>query len=93
MLKKSKLVVAVALIVQSLTFFILFCILWGKKKSLAGAVLAVSAMGGVTGAYLIVQMKKEIAETSIEFDDDFEVDELTFRSDLDRLDEEEANAL
>ena len=93
MLKKSKLVVAVALIVQSLTFFILFCILWGKKKSLAGAFLAVSAMGGVTGAYLIVQMKKEIAETSIEFDDDFEVDELTFRSDLDRLDEEEANAL
>ena len=36
-----------------------------------------------------MQMKKEIADTSIEFDDDFEVDDIAFRSDLDRLDEED----
>ncbi len=89
MLKKSKLVVAVTLLVQSITFFALFCILWAKKKSLAGAFLAVSAMGGATGAYLVLQMKKEIAETSIEFDDDFEVDELAFHADIDEEMEEE----
>ena len=90
MLKKSKLVVAVSLLVQSVTFFALFCILWAKKKSLAGAFLAVAAMGGATGAYLVVQMKKEIAETAVEFDDDFEVDELAFHADLDEdIDEEE----
>jgi hypothetical protein len=89
MLKKSRFVVAVTLLVQSLTFFVLFCVLWGKKKSLAGAFLSVAAMGGATGAYLIMQMKKEIAETSVEFDDDFEVDEVAFRSDLDRMDDEE----
>ena len=83
MLKKSKLVVAVSLLVQSITFFALFCILWAKKKSLAGAFLAVAAMGGATGTYLVLQMKKEIAETSVEFDDDFEVDELAFHADLD----------
>lgn len=82
MLKKSRLVVAVSLLVQSFTFFALFCILWAKKKSLAGAFLAVAAMGGATGAYLIVQMKKEIAETSVEFDDDFEVDELAFHAEM-----------
>ncbi len=82
MLKKSRLVVAVSLLVQSFTFFALFCMLWAKKKSLAGAFLAVAAMGGATGAYLIVQMKKEIAETSVEFDDDFEVDELAFHAEM-----------
>ena len=82
MLKKSRLIVAVTLLVQSFTFFALFCILWAKKKSLAGAFLAVAAMGGATGAYLVTQMKKEIAETSVEFDDDFEVDELAFHADL-----------
>lgn len=89
MLKKSKLVVAVTLLVQSITFFALFCILWAKKKSLAGAFLAVSALGGAGGAYLVMQMKKEIAETSIEFDDDFDVDELAFHDDLDEEIEDE----
>ena len=83
MLKKSKLVVAVSLLVQSITFFALFCILWAKKKSLAGAFLAVATMGGATGTYLVLQMKKEIAESSVEFDDDFEVDELAFNDDFD----------
>ena len=83
MLKKSKLVVAVTLLVQSVMFFALFCILWAKKKSLAGAFLAVATMGGATGTYLVLQMKKEIAESSVEFDDDFEVDELAFNDDFD----------
>lgn len=92
MLKKSKLVVAVSLLVQSITFFALFCILWAKKKSLAGAFLAISALGGATGAYLVFQMKKEIAATSVEFDDDFEVDELAFHADLDDEEEEAEEA-
>ena len=91
MLKKSRLIVAVSLLVQSVTFFVLFCTLWSKKKSLAGAFLAVAAMGGAAGTYLVLQMKKEIAKTSVEFDDDFDVDELAFETDFDLDDESDVS--
>ncbi|MBQ9735325.1 MAG: hypothetical protein IJV96_00890 [Clostridia bacterium] len=89
MFKKVKLPAAIALLVQSVTFFVLFLILWSKKKSLASTFLAVSAMGGAACGCLIWQMRKEIAETAVEFDDEFDVDEAEIKADLDRLDEEE----
>ncbi len=89
MLKKIKLPLAISLIVQSIAFFVLFCILWGKKKSLSAAFLAVSAASGATGAVLIAQMKKEIAETTVEFDDDFEMDEAALKASLESDDAEE----
>lgn len=90
MFKKVKLPAAIALLVQSVTFFVLFLILWAKKKSLASTFLAVSAMSGAASGFLICQMRKEIAETSVAFDDEFDVDEAEIKADLDHLDEEEA---
>ena len=89
MFKKSKLTFAASLIVQSITFFVLFCTLWYKKKSLAAAFLAVSAVSGATGAVLIAQIKREIAETTVEFDDDFEMDEAALKGSLHGGDVEE----
>lgn len=89
MLKKSRFPVAVTLLVQSLAFFVLFIILCAKKKSIAGAFLAVAAMEGAAGTYLLCQMKKEIADTVVDFgDEDFEVDEAAVKADLERTDEE-----
>lgn len=89
MFKKSKLNFAASLLVQSVTFFVLFCALWAKKKSLAAAFLAVSAVSGATGAVLIAQLKQEIAGTTVEFDDDFEMDEAALKGTLHGGDTEE----
>ena len=59
MFKKSRLYVAIALLVQSFAFLIMFIILCAKKKSISAAFLAVSAMGGAAGAYLLYQEKLE----------------------------------
>ena len=89
MFKKLKLPAAVALFVQSVTFFVLFLVLWAKKKSLASTFLAVSAMGGVACGYLVAQMRKEIAATTVEFDDEFDMDEAELKADLSGGDEED----
>jgi hypothetical protein len=64
-LKNSRPYVALALLIQSFTFFIMFIILCVKKKSIAAAFLAVSAMEGAAGTYLLCQMK---SEADAEFD-------------------------
>ena len=51
LIKKYKLNIGLALLAQSVSFLILFFILLKKKKGLAGAVLALSAIGGGAGAY------------------------------------------
>ena len=92
MLKKLKLPAAVALFVQSVTFFVLFLVLWSKKKSLAGTFLAVSAMGGLACGCLVAEMRKEIAATTVDFDDEFDMDEAELKADLSSDEEEEAIA-
>ena len=89
MLKNYKLHFAAALVVQSVTIFVLFCALWCKKKSLAATFLAVSAASGATGAVLISQLKKELSETTVGFDDDFEMDEAALKGSLNGGDNEE----
>ena len=66
MLKKSKLMVSIAMLVQSFTLFILFLILCVKKRSIAAACLAVSAMEGATGAYLFFQAKEELEKNDFD---------------------------
>ncbi|MCQ2385802.1 MAG: hypothetical protein MJ078_03910 [Clostridia bacterium] len=90
MLKQSKLPVAVTLLVQSVAFCVLFIILSVKKKSIAGAFLTVAALEGAAGYHLISELKKEVADTAVSFDDEFEVDEKAMLSDLDRSDEEKS---
>lgn len=61
-LKNTRLYIALALAIQSFTFFVMFIILCAKKKSIAAAFLAVSAMGGGTSAYLLYQIREEMRD-------------------------------
>ena len=92
MLKKSRLAASVALLVQSFTLFILFLILGVKKKSIATAYLAVSAMEGVAGAYLLHEAKEELEEN--DFDPSDYLDEDLFPEDEEEfsLDDDMLNA-
>lgn len=99
MLKKSRLIVSLSLLVQSFTLFVLFLFLCVKKKSIAAAFLAVSAMEGAAGAYLFGQIKEELEENDFDpsdyldedlFDDELEIDEEMLRHEFSHRDEGEA---
>ena len=75
MLKKLKLPAAFLLLAQTVVFFILFLLVWSKKKSLSLAFLLVAAEGGVALGCLIAAMRREIAATAVEFDDELDLDE------------------
>lgn len=81
MLKKTKLYVAIALMVQSISLFALFLSLWAKKKSIAGAFLAVAALEGATGGYLLWQMKQE-ADLAKRDNGELDIDDDRVRSEL-----------
>ena len=80
MLKKSRFFVGIALMVQAVTLTVFFILFMFKKKSIAAALLAVAALEGATGAYLLYQIQEE--EEADLFDpadylyngDDFEFD-------------------
>ena len=59
MFKKTKLFVGVSLLVQAVTAVVMFFILLGKKKSIAGAFLALAALTGAAGGYILYDCKKE----------------------------------
>ena len=86
MLKKSRLAVSIALLVQSFTLFVLFLILCVKKKSIAAAFLAVSTMEGVAGAYLLREAAEELEEN--DFDPSDYLDEDLFPEEEFSLDDE-----
>lgn len=62
MLKKYRFHIGLTLLVQSASFVILFFLLYSKKKSLANTFLALSAIGGITGAYLVLKEAKSEVE-------------------------------
>ena len=62
MLKKYRFHVGLTLLVQSASFVILFFMLYRKKKSLANTFLALSAIGGIAGAYLVLKEAKSEVE-------------------------------
>lgn len=62
MLKKYRFHVGLTLLVQSASFVILFFLLYSKKKSLANTFLALSAIGGIAGAYLVLKEAKSEVE-------------------------------
>lgn len=89
MLKKTRLYVGIALIVQAFSSLFMFLILCTKKKSVASAFLAVAAMNGVAGAYLLYQHKSELKadeegfDPSLYFDDeDFTFDDSMINADI-----------
>ncbi len=72
-MRKTKTILGISLLVQSLSFFILFIIYWGKRKSLAKTFIAFSAAGGLAGGYLLVS-DLLCKKSDLEFDDE-EIDE------------------
>ena len=66
MLKKTKLFVGIALLVEAVIALATFVSLVAKKKSIAAAFLAMSAVGGAVGAYLICKSKYECCECDCE---------------------------
>lgn len=89
-MKKTRLIAGCCLIAQSILFFILFLRFWNKSKSLARTMAVFSAVGGITGAYLVVKeirnkkQTDEINEDFEEFDENF-IEELeeAFDGDID----------
>ena len=87
MLKKTRLYVGISLIVQAFSCLIMFLILCTKKKSVASAFLAVAAMNGVAGAYLLYQHKSELKEEEFDpscyfEDEDFDFDDSMINGDI-----------
>ena len=87
MIKKTRLYVGISLVVQAFSCLIMFLILCTKKKSIAAAFLAVAAMNGVAGAYLLYQHKAEIEDNDdfdysryFDSDDDFTFDDSMINS-------------
>lgn len=78
-MKNTKLYVGISLVVQAFSCLIMFLILCTKKKSIASAFLAVAAMNGAAGAYLILQHKAELRASDFDpsryYDDE---EEFTF---------------
>jgi hypothetical protein len=74
MFKKTKLYVSVSLLVQAVSAVFMFFILLGKKKSLAGAFMALAAVCGVAGGYLLYDCKKdeEHALGCLDCDEDYD---------------------
>ena len=62
MFKKYRFHVGLTLLVQSASFIILFFMLYRKKKILANTFLALSAIGGIAGAYLVLKEAKNEVE-------------------------------
>jgi hypothetical protein len=74
MFKKTKLYVGVSLLVQAISAVFMFFILCGKKKSLAGAFMALATVCGVAGTYLLYDCKKdeELSFGYLDFDEDYD---------------------
>ena len=88
--KNVKSIVGICLLVQSVSFLILFFMFWKKKKSLSSAFAALSAIGGISGAYLLLsEIKAKKASNAdgddsvFDFDDDsvFDFDDDDFSLD------------
>lgn len=87
-MKKTRLYVGITLIVQAISFVFMFILLCAKKKSIAAAFLAVAAMEGCAGGYLLWQYKQDMNELDDGFgrdffgDEEFDFDEDDMTADL-----------
>lgn len=85
--KDSKLIIGISLIIQAISFVVLFLIALGKRKSEAGAYLAVATVFTAAGAYLATLEKIEDDYVygdfsrhfgDLDFDDDEDFDDSNF---------------
>lgn len=80
--KNVKSIIGICLLVQSVSFLILFFMFWKKKKSLSSAFAALSAIGGISGAYLLLsEIKAKKASNADDDDSIFDFDDDDFSLD------------
>ena len=73
MIKKTKLIAGIALLVQSLTFLVLFFVFYSRKRKAANAYLGISLATAISGAALIVWHKEDVkAEERLLWGSDWE---------------------
>lgn len=65
MLKKSKIISGMCLIAQSFVSLITGIICLKKNKGLAGFLLGLSAIGGITGAWLVCDECKNVSRSKL----------------------------
>lgn len=80
-MKKVKLIAGLCLVAQSLLFFVLFLVYWNRSRSLSRTLGVFAAVGGVSGAWLIVSEMKD-RSCSDELDEDFEDWDEDFEDDM-----------
>lgn len=79
--KNVKSIIGICLLVQSVSFLILFFMFWKKKKSLSSAFAALSAIGGISGAYLLLSEIKAKKASDADDDSIFDFDDDDFSLD------------
>ena len=77
-MKKSKLILAICLVIHSVSFFVLFLLYWNKKRSLAKTFAAISAAGGLAGAYLLYKDRKNLKADMTELGEELAEEEEDF---------------
>lgn len=77
-MKKSKLILAICLVIHSVSFFVLFLLYWNKKRSLAKTFAAISAAGGLAGAYLLYKDRKSLKADMTELGEELAEEEEDF---------------
>lgn len=86
-LKESKLYIGIALVVQSVSFLALFLISYNKRREESGAFLAMGAVFGIVGAYLLALERLEddniYGDFSRHFNNDFDFDDDSYDGDSD----------
>ena len=88
--KTTKFIAGTALLVQSLSALVMFLITLGKKRS-SGAWLALSAITGAAGGYLVYDAKKADDEDLADDDSDGEDEGEVETEEDDELDIDEGN--
>ena len=58
-MKKAKIIAGICLMGQSLVFFALFIAYWNRSRSLAKTLAVFSAVGGISGALLVISELRE----------------------------------
>ena len=56
---KIKLILGVALVVQAITFVVLFFVMYSKKRSVGRTFVALATAGGISGAWLLISHMKD----------------------------------
>ena len=85
-MKKAKVIAGICLMGQSVVFFALFIAYWNRSRSLAKTLAVFSAIGGISGALLVLSELRE-KKISDAMNRDFEAIDEVFDEDFANADD------